>query len=134
MNIKPLSVIALITLSVCSLDAERPANSEEATRLRQEIKKQELVLQSLKEKLSALEAGTAVEVSVSPKGLKLRGNFISPKELEKALTELPDDAKILIRAEPSTAHKEITSVMELCTKAGLKNIVFSTTQTEPVAQ
>tara|TARA_B100000085_G_scaffold160622_1_gene146081 strand:- start:1299 stop:1712 length:414 start_codon:yes stop_codon:yes gene_type:complete len=125
-----LSTITIISLSVCSLYAESTEMPNEATLIREEIKRQELVLQALKEKLTALEKKNVFEVSITSKGLKAGGKPISIEELEKTLTELPDDAKILIRAEPTVSHKEVVSVMELCTKADLKNVALATTKAE----
>jgi len=125
-----LSTVTIIALSACSLFAESSQTPDEATLLRQEIKKQELVLQALKEKLASLEEKNLLEVSITSKGLSAHGKQISTEDLKKALSALSEDAKILIRAEPTVSHKEVVSVMELCAKAGLKNVAFATTKAE----
>ncbi|WPJ96050.1 biopolymer transporter ExbD [Coraliomargarita algicola] len=82
------------------------------------------------QKLAPLEQKKAFEVSITKEELHAHGNLISSKELEKKLLELPDDTKILIRAEPAVAHKELLSVMDLCAKAGLKDVAIATTKAE----
>jgi biopolymer transport protein ExbD len=128
-----LHTITIITLSACSLFADSPQMPDEAALLRQDIEKQERILQEAKEKLAAIDDKNVFEVSITSEGLKAGGKPISIKELEEALTELSDDAKILIRAEPTVSYKEVVSVMELCTKAGLKNVALATTKAEQSA-
>ena len=130
MKDKILRIITIIALSACSLYAESTEKIDEAALLRQEIQKQELVLQALKEKLAALEARNVLEVFITSEGMKARGEPISITELEKELTELSDDAKIVIRAEPSVSHKKVVSVLDSCRKAGCWNISFATTKAE----
>ncbi len=124
-----LSTITIIAISVCSLHAEDAEIQDEAALLRQEIQKQELVLQALKEKLVTLEAKNIFEVSITSEGLSTQGNPISFNELEKQLRELLDDATILIRAEATVSYKEVVSVMRLCTTAG-KNVAIATVKAE----
>ena len=125
-----LSTITIIGLSAYSLYAESTEMSDEATLLRQEIKKQELLLQALEEKLAALEEKNVFEVSITSEGLKSQGKPTPLKELENTLTELSDDTKILIRVEPKVSHKEVVSVIELCAKAGLNKVALAATKVE----
>lgn len=131
MKNKILSSITIIALSVCSLYAKSTEKKDEAAFLRQEIQKQELVLQAQKEKLAVLEARNVFEVLITSEGVKARGEPISITELEKELTELSDDAKILIRAEPSVPHKDVVSVLDSCRKVGCRKISLATTKAEP---
>jgi len=133
---KVLNYIALSLLIAPSLPADTISKSEEVELLRQEIRKQEIVLKVLKEKLEALEEKEehtleekeehTLVISVSEEGLQAGGKTVSLDGLEKVLKELPDDAKIIIRADRSVSFKKVVSVMELCKKAGLNNYVFAT--------
>ncbi|MEO0509381.1 MAG: biopolymer transporter ExbD [Verrucomicrobiota bacterium] len=123
-----LSFITTIALSACLLNAESIEIQDETELLRQEIIKHELIVAALKEKLAALGEENVFVVSITSEGLSTRGKPISLKALEKVLTELPDDAKILIRAESTISHNDLASVIELCSKAGLKNIALSKNQ------
>ncbi|MGB0744022.1 MAG: ExbD/TolR family protein [Opitutales bacterium] len=81
-----------------------------------------------KQEPTALEEKKAFEVSISTEGLSVHGNPIAKKELVKTLSELPDNTKILIRAEQTVSHREVISVLEVCNDAGLKNVAIATTQ------
>ena len=125
-----LAIITIISISACSLYAESAEISGEATLLRQELNKQELVLQALKEKLAAIEEKNVFEVSVTSEGLINQGKVISLKELETVLKELTDDETVLIRTESTVANKEVVSLMKFCAKAGVKKISIVTTKEE----
>mgnify|MGYP006437087383 CR=1 FL=1 len=118
-----------------SLVAESVSNLEDIDLLRQEIRKHEIVLQALKEKLQRIEEKNEnfFEISISETGVQAKGKPISPHELEATLEALPDGAKITIRAESTVKYKKVASVMQLCAKAGLTDVVFATTQAEPDA-
>jgi hypothetical protein len=64
-----------------------------------------------------------LEVSISDEGFSIHGDLISLKELEGRLTGLPDEAQVLIQAEPAVSWGKVVPVIELCEKAGLR-IVF----------
>ena len=120
---------AIIAISVCSLYAESFEVSDEAEILRREIKEQELVLQAMKQRLSAPEDTYVAIISVDRDGrpsYSIHGKQIDFKELEKALADLPDDAKILIQAkpDPSNVYGRVSSMISMCNRAGLKNIAL----------
>jgi len=130
-----LTIFTITALSACSLYAESITTSDEATLLRQEIQKQELILQALKEKLAAVEKSKeeAFRVTVTSEGLQAAGMLVTIDELEKKLKTLHEDAKIMIQADPSVALKEVTRVMNLCSMIGLKNVAISIAKAEPDA-
>ena len=132
MKTKILYSVAISLLLISSLRADSVSKQENVELLRQEIRKQEVVLQSLKEKLKALEEEkeSIFEISVSDTGLQADEKSVSLEELGKELKELPDDTKIKIRVEPTVAYKEVVTVMELCAKAGLGDVVFATKEAE----
>lgn len=107
MNNTLFKIIAAITLTSCSIFAETANTPDQLT--------------TLKEK-------NTFELSITSNGLKVGGETISRRELETTLADLADNTAILIRAESTTLHKEVVSVMELCSKAGLNNVTLATTK------
>ena len=135
MKTKSLTALALCLLIASPLSANSVSKSKDVELLRQEIQKQEIVLQALKEKLQRIEENKEdfFEISLSETGLQVGEKTVSREELETELKALPDGTKIMIRAVSTVKQKQVVSVMELCAKADLTDIVFATIQAEPVA-
>ena len=109
-------ILAAICLFLgSSLVAETESNLEDIDLLRQEIRKQEIVLKALKEKLQRIEAknGNFFEISIFESEFQAKGKPDSLQELEKTLKELPDSSKIMIRTESSVSYKKVASVVQL---------------------
>ncbi len=67
----------------------------------------------------------ATTISATPDGMWLDDRKVSHEELAHALKHLQPDTKILIQADPSLRHKEMTAIMETCRKAGLTRIAVA---------
>ncbi|WP_269527273.1 ExbD/TolR family protein [Coraliomargarita parva] len=121
-----LSITAILTLSAFSVSGETEEATDATEILRQEIKDQEIALQEQKKKLAAMEQKNTLEVSITSEGLSTEGEKITLENLEKVLKKLPEDSKVLIRAESTVPMEKVISVMDTCKKAGVKNISMAT--------
>ena len=132
METQVLSLLSLTLLLTCSLKAEGDSGTDEIGLLRQEIQKQEIVLQGLREKLEILERSleSTFQIAVAADGIESGGEIISLERLENELKDLPKDTKVVIRAASSLPFKKVASVMELCLKADLESVSIATTDAE----
>lgn len=62
-------------------------------------------------------------------GFVLQGNHVAPEELDRQLTRLAEIDKrpsVIIRCTDNSSHRALVRALDICSKAGLKNIsVFS---------
>ncbi len=126
---KTINIIALFMLCSIPMSQAIETKQEKIQTLREKIKQQELVIQSLKAELLALDAEAEAEdvlrITITPKNLQINKKPISTEELEKRLKVLPKNLKINIISDPSTDHKKVISLLKILSDKGSYTIVFS---------
>ena len=126
------TALALLLLTSISAFAETPKTTE-VKALQNEIKRQELVLDALKQKLAALEQQqeeTTHRLEVSNDTFILNNKVLTEKRLEEEIQSIPPNSSITIVAEKSLPHARLLKVMDLCGKNGITKIAFSTKKTD----
>ena len=124
---KTINIIALFMLCSIPMSQAIETKQEKIQTLREKINQQELVIQSLKAELLALdaEAEDVLRITITPKNLQINKKPISTEELEKRLKVLPKNLKINIISDPSTDHKKVISLLKILSDKGSYTIVFS---------
>lgn len=129
----------LVILPSKAEEADRLSKEEspvsEALQIKEEIKKQELLLQVLKDRLAALESNEQREevfiIDMVGGKLMLKGVEFSPQEVELALkqkAEISTTYPILVRAEEATPRESVIEMFDLCRKVGFSSIAFATSK------
>ena len=124
---KTINIIALFILCSISMSQAIETKQEKIQTLREKINQQELVLQSLKAELLALdpEPEDVLRITITPKNLQINKKPISTKELEEKLKVLPKNLKINIISDPSTEHEKVISLLKILSEKGFNKVVFS---------
>ncbi len=141
---KTTTITTIIALSVIipllPLSAEEankpqflPQSPEQVEALKQEIKRQELILQALKDRLSVIEKDSAKEepfvITLVGGQPRLMEADVSIKEIELALNQrakISSTYPIRIRADEKTPYSSVVQILELAKNAGLSNVAFQT--------
>jgi biopolymer transport protein ExbD len=130
------TIIALATLFILpiveaedSTTARDPnENLAEVQKLKEEISRQEIILQALKERLSTLEPKKQ-EKELIINLIQGQPVFqVSFEELATALSqraELNPGYPIIIISDKTTEYSVVVQILDLCRKAGLWNVAFA---------
>jgi len=104
----------------------------EIQQIKEEIKRQEIILVSLKDRLLILETGNKEEkefvINLIGSQPVLKGIDVSMKEIALALNqraEISSSYPIIIRGDKTTPYSSVVKILELAKKAGLSNIAFA---------
>mgnify|MGYP003108644939 CR=1 FL=1 len=125
-----LQLCLLSSLSLNAISYAEESTLSEADQLREEIAQQKEVLRDLKEQLAAIENKQKPNtIAVGTDGsLHYLGKPIQSEELTEKLSDLPDNAKVVIRSNSQTPHQYIVSTMKICAEAGITDLTFQTFQ------
>jgi len=133
-----IATIAFLTLplvqaeDITTLEAPIPSVSE-IEKTKEEISRQAIILQALKERLANLESGNRNEKEFVINLIKgqavLMGAEISLKEIKLSLEQraaISTSYPIIIRADKETPYSSVVEILELCRTVGLSNVAFAT--------
>jgi len=105
----------------------------EIQQLKEEIKRQEIMLQDLTKRLTTLESKDQKEktfvINLIDGRPVLLGSEVSLKEIKLALSQraqISNEYPIVIRADKATPYSAVVEILELSKKAGLSNVAFAT--------
>lgn len=103
--------------------------------LKQEIKRQKIILEALNDRLLVLKAQHEKHeefiIHLSGGQAFLMEKQVSLKEIELALNEKAEvstSVPIIIRADKATPYSSVVEILDLCRKLGLSNVAFAKIQ------
>ncbi|GHB89736.1 ExbD/TolR family protein [Cerasicoccus arenae] len=133
MKIKNAIIALSLLLASFTVGHAQDSTPGETELLRAEIARQEMVLQILKAKLASLETSPSTPtIVIDAQGeMTFEDRPLSKTQLAKKLSEFPQGTKVILAVDSSTGFREVQSVVQLCSEAGITDVVFSTHQSAP---
>jgi biopolymer transport protein ExbD len=133
-----ITIASLFLLMSLPLNASEISTDDEILMLQQEIKRQEVVLVALKERLQSIsktEVNTVTEVNtghfkVTSDSLEFEGEEISAEDIQNKLKFFSKDDRMVITVDPNIPHHRMITLMNEFHAAGFKNIALKTEKSE----
>jgi biopolymer transport protein ExbD len=126
------TIAGMILLMSFLATASEISTDDEVLMLQQEIKRQEVVLVALKERLRSISKTemNTFHIKVTSDSLEFKGVEISVEDIQDKLKLVSEDDKIVISADPNTPHHRMVALLNEFHEAGYKNVSLKTKQSE----
>ena len=128
----PTAIMSLSLLLSLPLVASEIWTDDEILLLQQEIKRQEVVLVALKERLQSIEKTevNTLHFAVRLDGVEFEGEEITTDDIQGKLKMFSEDDRVVIAADPNIPHHRIVTLLNEFHAAGFKNIALKAEKSE----
>ncbi|MEX2607483.1 MAG: biopolymer transporter ExbD [Kiritimatiellia bacterium] len=127
-----IPIASLWLLMSIPLAASEISTDDEILLLQQEIKRQEVVLVALKERLQSIEKTevNTLHFAVTLDGVEFEGEEIAAEDIQGKLKMFSQKDRVVITVDPNIPHHRMVRFMNEFHAAGFKNVALKTEKSE----